>query len=259
MQKQESDLRVVSNTQLSKRSCLITLESKDKLPRINAGQFAELLVPNCSGVYLRRPISIHAINQQNNSIEFLVQLVGKGTNALADVKPGHVINTVFPLGNGFDVDNMPYKKPLLIGGGIGIAPLYQLGVNLVSKGIQPTFLFGTRTSQDIILQDKYSAVAPLYYTTEDGSFGTKGFVTDHSLMNADFSQFDVLYVCGPTPMMKAVVSKASQAGIDCFVSLEHKMACGLGACLCCVEIVDGTNTCVCKEGPVFKSDRLQWK
>lgn len=259
MQKKESDLLVVSNTELSKRACLITLESKDQLPRINAGQFAELLVPNCSGVYLRRPISIHAVNVQNNSIEFLVQLVGKGTNALANVKQGEIINTVFPLGNGFDVDNMPYRKPLLIGGGIGIAPLYQLGVDMVSKGIQPTFLFGTRTAQDIILKDKYNAVAPLFYTTEDGSFGIKGFVTDHQLMNSELGQFDALYVCGPTPMMKAVVSKAHQAGIDCYVSLEHKMACGLGACLCCVEIVDGTNTCVCKEGPVFKSDRLQWK
>lgn len=259
MQKIQSDLRVTDNQRLSARACLITLESIDKLPRIFAGQFAELLVPDCPGVYLRRPISIHAVDTEHNRIEFLVQLVGKGTNTLASVKPGETINTILPLGNGFDVENMTCRHPLLIGGGIGIAPLYQLGVNMLEKGIQPTFLFGTRSKQDIILKDKYSRIAQAEYTTEDGSFGTKGFVTDHVIMNADLKKFDALYVCGPTPMMKAVVQKAAASQIDCYVSLEHKMACGLGACLCCVEVIDGTNTCVCKEGPVFKSDRLLWK
>ena len=221
------------------------------------GQFAELRVDGSSTTFLRRPISINFADRNRNEVWFLIQLVGDGTRRLGESKPGDVINTVLPLGNGFTIPTHPSDKLLLVGGGVGTAPLLYLGEQLVRKGSQPTFLLGARSANDLMQLEQFSSYGAVYTTTEDGSAGEKGYVTQHSILKEnDFKQ---MYVCGPKPMMMAVAHYAKQHHIDCEVSLENTMACGIGACLCCVENTVEGHICVCKEGPVFNIKKLLWQ
>ena len=171
------------------------------------------------------------------------------------LKEGDKVNTLFPLGNGFGIDGVEGKKLLLVGGGVGSAPLYHLGAELKKMGGDVTFLIGARKKEDLYRRAEFEAVSRVEYTTEDGSLGEKGFVTNHSVLN---EKFDKIYTCGPKPMMMAVAGYAKQNDIACEVSLENKMACGLGACLCCVEDTKEGHRCVCTEGPVFSIDELKW-
>ena len=187
---------------------------------------------------------------------------------MAELKAGDTLNCVLPLGNGFSIpcDKIAGHKTLLAGGGVGVAPLLYLGKVLKEKGMEPTFLLGARSAKDLLMLSEFEKYGRVLVTTEDGTMGEKGFVTNHSVLQQE--TFNLIQVCGPTPMMKAVARYASEKGIACEVSLENLMACGLGACLCCVEKVrvDGdasttvtTNVCVCKEGPVFNINRLLWQ
>lgn len=248
---------VADNRMVGPSATLLILHFPGELPEMVAGQFAELQVPSAK-VILRRPISIHAIDRERNLIEFLIQIVGEGTASLARLKAGDKVNVLLPLGNGFSYRTTHVAKPLLIGGGVGVAPLLFLGQELVAGGIRPTFLFGGRNEGLILRKEEFMKYGDLFMTTEDGSAGEKGFVTNHSLL-MDSESFDRIYACGPTPMLKAVARWAKEHETACEVSLEHRMACGIGACLCCVEdTADQGNVCVCKEGPVFNIDRLKW-
>ena len=250
-------MAVVDNVMVGPNATLLTLQYPGMLPDMIAGQFAELQVPSAQ-VLLRRPISIHSINRETNQVEFLIQIIGEGTKSLAIAKTGDMVNVLLPLGNGFGYRNTHVSRPLLIGGGVGVAPLLFLGQELSGHGIRPVFLFGGRNESLIMRKDEFMKYGDLFITTEDGSAGEKGFVTDHSLL-LDSEQFDRIYACGPTPMLKAVARWAKEHETACEVSLEHRMACGIGACLCCVEdTADQGNVCVCKEGPVFTIDRLKW-
>ena len=252
--KQITDFRLVAKRDFGK-SVLLQLHSEKTLPEIQPGQFVQVRVDGSPSTYLRRPISIHDVDFQQNEITLLVQQVGEGTRHLAAAERGDVINIVLTLGNGF---SFPEKgeKCLLVGGGIGIAPLYYFAKVLNEKGIRPTLLLGGKTESDVLRLEDYRQLGETFVTTEDGSLGEKGFVTQHSLWQQQ--TFDKIYVCGPKPMMKAVAKLAAEMDIWCEVSLENLMACGLGACLCCVEdTVDG-HVCVCKEGPVFNTRRLKW-
>ncbi len=145
---------------------------------------------------------------------------------------------------------------LLIGGGIGIAPLYYLGKMLKEKGVNFKFLLGGRSKSDLIMLEEFASVGEVLITTNDGSLGEQGFVTQHSVWQKE--KFDMIYTCGPKPMMMAVTKIARENNIECEVSLENLMACGLGACLCCVENTIEGNVCVCKEGPVMNINKLLW-
>jgi dihydroorotate dehydrogenase electron transfer subunit len=131
-----------------------------------------------------------------------------------------------------------------------------MGAEMQQQGIEPVFLLGARTANDLLLINIFNRYGRVFVTTEDGSEGEKGFVTNHSILQQE--QFDRISTCGPTPMMKAVARLAKEKGINCEVSLENLMACGLGACLCCVEKTIDGNLCVCKDGPVFDVRRLLW-
>ena len=193
---------------------------------------------------------------KENELWLLVAMVGEGTRQLAHIQVGDTLNCVLPLGNGF-TPAVANEKILLIGGGVGVAPLLYMGAKMKESGIEPTFLLGARSAKDLLMLDIFKRLGRVFVTTEDGSEGEKGFVTNHSLLQQE--QFDRISTCGPTPMMKAVARFARRNGVDCEVSLENLMACGLGACLCCVEkTVDG-NLCVCKDGPVFNIQRLLWQ
>ena len=148
------------------------------------------------------------------------------------------------------------EKVLLVGGGVGVAPLLEYGKMLKEQGANPVFLLGARTADDLLLLDHFQAISTVYVTTEDGSAGEQGFVTQHSILRAQ--HFDRISCCGPKPMMMSVARYARQTSTPCEVSLENMMACGLGACLCCVEKTVKGNVCVCTEGPVFNIDDLTW-
>jgi len=256
MKKYALDLRVKSVEQIHARYVLIKLTDDQKLPEMLPGQFVEVRVDGSPNTFLRRPISINFVDREKNELWLLIATVGDGTRQLAKLHPGDLLNCILPLGNGFCAEGGP-SVPLLIGGGVGVAPLLYLGAELAKNGIKPTFLLGARTKNDLLLLDEFKKYGRVVITTEDGSEGEKGFVTNHSLLQQE--RFDRIFTCGPTPMMKAVARYAKQADIPCEVSLENLMACGLGACLCCVEkTVDG-NLCVCKDGPVFNINQLLWQ
>ncbi len=252
--KQIVDFKLVEKRDFG-RSVLLRLRSGQSLPEMLPGQFVQVRVDGSPNTYLRRPISIHDVDSAQNEISLMVQRVGEGTRHLADMREGHLISIVLPLGNGFTLPKIG-ERILLVGGGIGIAPLFYFAKVLNAKDIRPTLLLGGKSESDLLRLNDYRQFGETFVTTEDGSLGEKGFVTMHSVWNE--KQFDKVYVCGPKPMMKAVAKLAAEKGVWCEVSLENLMACGLGACLCCVEDTIDGNVCVCKEGPVFNTRRLKW-
>ncbi len=250
MKKYITDFTINGKHVFNENYFTLTLKHPDRLPEIAAGQFVEVEVPGNKQVMLRRPISIHDVCTEENTITLLVQVVGKGTRTLSQMSIGEKLNLVYPLGHGFSIEG---EKVLLVGGGAGIAPLLHLSKCLTSKGIRPTILLGGRTAALIPVQNEFEPYGNLCFATEDGSLGEKGMVTQHSKF-AD--NYDHIYTCGPTPMMKAIARHAIEKGIECEVSLENMMACGIGACLCCVVDSDDGHKCVCKEGPVFNAKKL---
>lgn len=257
MKKYILDLKVRETVAVGKQFVLLRLTDSEPLPEMLPGQFVEVRVDNTPSVLLRRPISIHYYNKENNELGLLVQLIGDGTRWMATLKAGDTLNVVLPLGNGFTLPTSTDESPLLVGGGVGVAPLLYLGMKLKEMGVTPTFLLGSRTENELMQIDEFKKYGPVYITTENGAVGEKGYVTQHSVL-AD-NKFSQVYTCGPKPMMMAVARWAKSANVPCEVSLENKMACGVGACLCCVEDTKEGNVCVCKEGPVFSIDKLSWQ
>ena len=256
MKKYILDLKVKQVERIHQRYVLIKLTHEDALPEMLPGQFVEVRVDGSPSTFLRRPISINFVDRDNNELWLLVAIVGEGTKQLAKLKFGDVLNCVLPLGNGFTPAN-PGEKVLLVGGGVGVAPLLYMGAQMKTQGIEPTFLLGARTANDLLMLPTFNKYGRAYVTTEDGSMGEKGFVTNHSILTKE--HFDRISTCGPTPMMKAVARYARQNNVYCEASLENLMACGLGACLCCVEKTTEGNLCVCKDGPVFNIKKLLWQ
>ena len=256
MKKYVSDLQVVSVEHISEKYVLIKLTQADRLPEILPGQFVEVRVDGSPSTFLRRPISVNFVDCESNQLWLLVAVVGDGTRRLSRLQPGEVVNCMFPLGNSFTMPSDSAEKVLLVGGGVGVAPLLYFGKKLCDAGCSPVFLLGARSAKDLLLLDEFGRYGRVCVTTEDGTAGERGFVTNHSVL--DEIRFDRISTCGPKPMMMAVARYAASRGIECEASLENKMACGVGACLCCVEKTTEGNVCVCKEGPVFNIKRLKW-
>ena len=279
MKKYILDMQVTENVMLSFDYCLLKLTAEYRLPEMRAGQFVEVRVEDSPQTFLRRPFSINYVDRAKNELWLLLQLVGEGTCRMASYRVGEIVNVLIPLGNGFTIPNkytahtrygevrntrhhfpVPRKtdpsRVLLIGGGVGAAPLLFLGDELKKAGFEPVFLIGVRRQEVLVQFKDFQRLGKVYTTTEDGSMGEKGYVTDHSILQN--AQFDRIYTCGPKPMMVAVAKYAVSKGIECEVSLENTMACGFGACLCCVEKTTEGNKCVCTEGPVFNINQLTW-
>jgi dihydroorotate dehydrogenase electron transfer subunit len=255
MAKRIEDFTIKENHRLNNDLFILELTGNKQIPSLKPGQFAQVKVEGSPDTFLRRPISIHDVDYERNTIKFLVQIAGKGTERLSKLKQGEYINIIYPLGNSFTLPP-ENAKILLIGGGCGVAPLMFLGKYLKCKGFFPDILLGFRNSDRIIEYDVYAAIGPLYLTTEDGSKGEKGFVTNHTVLRK--THFDHIYCCGPESMMKAVATYCSKNSINCEVSLEHLMACGFGVCLCCVVNTVNGNLCTCVDGPVFNTKELKW-
>lgn len=256
MKKYILDLKVRAVEQLSPKHVLIRLTDDQPLPEMRPGQFVEVRIDGSSSTFLRRPISINYVDREQNELWLMVAMIGDGTRTLGRLKPGDVLNCVLPLGNTFTMPVDKNEKVLLVGGGVGMAPMLYMGAEMQKVGVEPTFLLGGRTDKDLLELDLFREYGRVCVTTEDGSMGERGFVTNHSVLE---EHFDRICTCGPKPMMVAVARYAAGKGIECEASLENMMACGLGACLCCVEKTTDGNLCVCKEGPVFNVKRLLWQ
>ena len=260
--KQCKDLTIIAVEHPNQGYVLLKLTDAEPLPEIRAGQFVEIKVDNSPSTFLRRPISVNFVDEARNELWLLIQIVGEGTRHLARLQTGDSLNVLFPLGNGF-TQGVAGERVLLVGGGVGIAPLLQYAKQLRQAGATPYLLLGGRSAGNLLQLDLFRQYGEVYVTTEDGSMGEQGFVTNHSVLESFLSSPTERAIriscCGPKPMMQAVARWAKQHEVRCEVSLENLMACGLGACLCCVEKTVRGNVCVCKDGPVFNIQSLLWE
>jgi len=249
-------LKVVENRRINDLYYVLKLKPQGELPEMIPGQFVNILVEDSQTTFLRRPISIYDVDYRENTVDFLIQIVGDGTAKLSHINRGEEVDLVYPLGEGFTWD-ATLKRALLIGGGVGLAPLLYLAKRLSISGVEVTTLIGGRSQENIIELDNFKKTGDVFISTEDGSMGEKGLLTTNSLMDS-INDYDKIFTCGPDPMMRAVARIARENEMDCEGSLENMMACGIGACLCCVEETTTGNRCVCTEGPVFNINELKW-
>lgn len=255
MAKLIQDFKLIENKRLNDDIFVLELSGQGKLPEIKPGQFVQVRIDGSPETFLRRPISIHDVDWGRNAFKLLIQVTGEGTRALSKLRNGDLLNLIYPLGNSFSLPGID-EKVLLVGGGCGVAPLMFLGKYLKSNGYTPDILLGFRDSERIIEFEEYLEIGKVFLTTEDGSRGEKGFVTKHSVLSAN--KYDKIYCCGPDSMMKAVAGYCITNNINCEVSLENLMACGIGACLCCIVDTTKGNLCTCIDGPIFNITELKW-
>lgn len=251
------DFKVCENLKLNDSFSLLILRpaTGEKLNvTVEPGQFVQIKIPE-SATTLRRPISICNYIEENDELWLLVRKAGKGTEVLCGIREEAVLNLILPLGTGFKLPQSG-EKILLAGGGAGMAPLLYSGKIFNAHGANVSFLLGARTANDIFLLEEYKKYGNLNISTENGSLGEAGLITFNSVLKEDF---DMVYCCGPLPMMKAIAKICKTRAIECEVSLENTMGCGIGACLCCVEKTTQGNKCVCTEGPVFNVNQLTWE
>lgn len=213
---------------------------------VNAGEFINIKL---DGLYLRRPISVYDATPK--SVTIIYKVVGKGTEVMSSMKDG-VLDVLTGLGNGYDL-SLSGDKPLLIGGGVGVPPLYLLCKKLISENKKPTVILGFNTSSEIILEKDFLDLGvDVIVTTVDGSYGVKGFVTN-ALDGLDYTY---VYTCGPLPMLKAVYNATKTSGE---YSFEERMGCGFGACMGCSCKTLYGNKRICKDGPVLKKEEIIWE
>ncbi len=236
--------QIIENAQIAPKVYLLDLAGDTSMVK-RPGQFCQVQIP---GFYLRRPISI--CDWDENGMTLIYKAVGEGTEALSRLETGTMLDALNGLGNGYDVDACG-DAPLVIGGGVGVPPLYGLTKALLRAGKAPKVVVGFNTFEEIFLLDEFEDLeVPVTVATADGSFGVKGFVTD-----ALPKDYDSFFACGPEPMLKAVYQKCNAPGQ---LSLEQRMACGFGACMGCTIQTNHGPKRVCKDGPVFRKEELPW-
>ncbi|UMZ73872.1 dihydroorotate dehydrogenase electron transfer subunit [Natranaerofaba carboxydovora] len=259
------DATVKSNSKINKKIYKLVIHSEVLAGQINPGQFVHIKCTPGMDPLLRRPFSIYDVDQDKKLISICYVIVGEGTKRLAEIGPGEVLSVMGPLGKGFDV--VQDKKICVIGGGMGIAPLFYLSTELLRYNNEVIAVLGAKSSDDFIFSDDFSGLnkLKLEYVTEDGSLGHKGLVTDvfeekiaNNLSKSE-NKDKTIYSCGPMPMLRKVKSIAVNEEIPCQLSLEAKMGCAVGACLGCAvnSSREGSYLKVCKDGPVFYVDEVE--
>jgi dihydroorotate dehydrogenase electron transfer subunit len=249
---------VVSQHEIADSIYELTLRGELVNEMDSPGQFVHMKVGGGSDPLLRRPISISSINKKEFQFTMIYRKQGRGTTALSKKKSGDTIDVLGPLGNGFPIhEAQKGDTALLVGGGIGVPPLYELSKQLLSQGVNTVHVLGFQTKSQVFYEQAFSDLGPTLIATADGSYGTKGFVTD--VIKQREIQFDVLYACGPTPMLKALETAYFDKKV--YLSLEERMGCGIGACFACVcHTGDDPNghsyKKVCSDGPVFKAGEV---
>lgn len=256
--KSVADFTVTANIPLNGTNHLIKFKSPVSLPEIKPGQFVNIDVKNSPETFLRRPFSVFEVDYKENTLSVIVKILGRGSKKLTEIPPGETLSLIYPLGHHFTYPG-PDEKILAVGGGSGLAPMLFLARESGLPAEQVDMLIGARSASDHVDVSAYDPYGKLHFTTEDGTLGTKGFVTHHPVFKSNLDRYDKIYACGPDAMMKAVAREARKAGVFCEVSLENLMACGFGVCLCCIEPTVNGNLCVCTEGPVFNINDLKWQ
>lgn len=251
-------LTIVSQKEIAHSIFELTLKGELVSEMKQPGQFVHIKVADSYEPLLRRPISICSIDQVSQEFTMIYRAEGRGTTILAARTAGEQVDVLGPLGNGFPVEEADVgETALLVGGGIGVPPLYELSQRLVERGVKVVHVLGFQSSDVAFYEEKFTALGETYIATVDGTLGTKGFVTD--VIENQGITFDVLYSCGPTPMLKALENKYSDKKL--FLSLEERMGCGIGACFACVcktndERPGHNYKKVCSDGPVFQSGEV---
>lgn len=250
------DAPILEQQKVGPRHYKLTLSSEYIAQNAHPGQFVEIKVGNGTTPLLRRPLSIHRVIGKN--IEILYEAVGPGTELLSQRKKGEKLNVLGPLGSGFKID---CDEIILVAGGLGVAPLRFLADEAVKLGKKVHALLGAGTKECLLCEADLLPISEnVKVTTDDGSYGEKGLVTDtlKSLLSTFNSQLSAIYSCGPRAMLAEVARVAREHDIPCQVSLEAYMACGIGACLgCAVETRNGYKM-ACKDGPVFNAEEIKW-
>ena len=247
--------KVIGQRLLNSSTKLIDVYAPEIAKQAVPGQFVNVQVCKNTAPLLRRPFGVAGVNKAQGTFTMIYRIIGEGTHILADVCAGDALSIVGPLGHGFD---MGAAKPLLVGGGLGLAPLLFLAEGF-GEG-KADILMGGRTADELFWTKLYEGLCPnVYLTTDDGSAGVKGTVMAKLPELLASGGYDCVYVCGPVPMMRAVANACLEAGMKCQVSLEKYMACGLGACLSCACEGIGKRLKVCKAGPVFWAEEVgEW-
>lgn len=240
----QNKYKILSNEPLTKDVYKMVLEGDTEY--ITApGQFINIAL---DGKYLRRPISV--CDYDEDCITIIYKVVGEGTEQMSALKIGTVLDVLTGLGNGYDISKS--TKPLLIGGGVGVPPMYNLAKTLIANGQIPTVILGFNTADEVFYEQEFKALGcDVFVTTADGSYGIKGFVTD-ALVGIDFDYF---YTCGPLPMFKAIYNAVDKDGQ---FSFEERMGCGFGACMGCSCKTKYGNKRICKDGPVLEKEEIIW-
>ena len=244
-------LKIKENKNLGLNFYKISVVSKQIASAACAGQFCMIGIER---VFLRRPLSIYSVDKKTGTVSFLYKVVGKGTDILANMQEGESVKILGPLGKGYPIEFENNLAPVLVGGGTGIASIHFLAESLkiLKKNFEKTgsIYYGVRTKKELVCLNEFKKMGwNVFVSTEDGSQGYKGYVTD--LLAKQIKKESVVYVCGPTPMMKKVISIAKDNNISGYASLEEKMACGVGNCQGCAVKISGKHKMVCKDGPVF--------
>lgn len=238
---------ILSNEPLTPAVYRMVLEG-DTQYITRSGQFINI---ELEGKFLRRPISVS--DYDATTVTIIYKVVGSGTEQMREMEPGTKLDILTGLGNGFSTENNA-QRPLLVGGGVGVPPLYNLCKRLLSEGKKPSVILGFNTESEVFYFEEFKALGvDVYCSTADGSVGTKGFVTDAIKENG--VEFDYLYTCGPLPMLKALYSATE---CDGEYSFEERMGCGFGACMGCTCKTKYGNKRICKDGPVLKRDEIVW-
>ena len=253
MEKTKLTAKVVSQEKLTDDIFSMWIQADEIAKEAKPGQFISVYTKDASKL-LPRPISLCEVDRAEGRLRIVYRVVGAGTEEFSGYQAGDDITVMGPLGNGFTLKD---KKAFLIGGGIGIPPMLELAKSL---DCEKQMVLGYRDV--LFLNEEFKPYGSVYVATEDGSVGTKGNVID--AIRANGLQADVIYACGPTPMLRALKAYAKEQGIECWLSLEEKMACGIGACLACVcqskEVDDHShvhNKRICKDGPVFLAQEVE--
>ena len=247
---------VISQECIAKDIYSMWISTKAIAREAKPGQFVSVYTKDASRL-LPRPISLCEIDREKDALRIVYRIAGDGTREFSRLRAGDTIDILGPLGNGFPLEEAKGKRVMLMGGGIGIPPMLE-----TAKAIQGEKIIVSGYRDELFLTEELNAAGQLYLATEDGSAGTKGNVLD--AVKANRLEADLIFACGPTPMLRAIKAYALDKGIPCWVSMEEKMACGIGACLACVcksTEVDGHsqvhNKRICKNGPVFLSTEVE--
>ena len=242
----QSIYKVIENKALTSTVFKMVLEG-DVSDIKNSGEFINIKL---EGKYLRRPISVCDVDA--TTVTIVYKVVGAGTEQMSEMPVGTELDVLVGLGNGYDL-SFAGDAPLLLGGGVGVPPLYNLAKRLIDSGKKVTVVLGFNTKEEIFYENEFKALgAEVFVTTADGSYGIKGFVTD-AMKNIDYTYF---YTCGPEPMLKAIYKASTTSGQ---MSFEERMGCGFGACMgCSCKTLTGYKR-ICKEGPVMKKEEILWE